>query len=614
MRRNQGMNYGFSHRFLTKTIGLGLMISLAFGTGASAAVWADESEIPVYEEEEVVITATRTEQEESKAPGRTEVITKEEIEASGAATVAEVLQKEGVVISTYGGAFGSATVQLDGAKAEQTLILVNGIPANAGCVGSADLSYFPTAGVKRIEIAHGPLSALYGANALGGVVNIITDLTGEPQSQMSLGGGSNQYGRLEMTFQQEKFGVAFGGSYTDGHRERSATGDTFLMSQVDLIQNEKTNLRMNLLYKAKNNQSPGSLDWHPKEDGFEETTSLDLCGSTKNDNLVLEYKLFVQSLDNRSISDTKSQHQAGIWGIDTGAIYQLGQHELLGGIMLKQDSFRSTLSGNHDQDNGAIYLQDLWNLSDCWIVTSGLRWDTGTDFSSPVCPRVSFSYALNDNYSIKFGYGKSFRAPTIHDLYYYYSDVWGTYVGNPNLKPETGERYEITGEWQNGGQSISVNCFTANIVDCINWKQTNNVWMSTNIDKVQIYGSSLSWKSQWNQHLSTGLKYSWTDRQSWSDATQSYSVDENDFGKNRTTINLGYQLGAWNSNLDWNWVTERKNNQSDYAVLNYCLKYRVNEKLNYGLTITNLTDESYEMHPSYPMPGREYYLTANYTF
>jgi outer membrane cobalamin receptor len=605
------MNNGFHYQFLNKSVGVGLIFSIICGIVASSTVWAAETEIPVYEDEEVVITATRTKQEESKAPGRTEVISREEIEATGATTVAEVLQREGIVISSYGGASGSATVQLDGADAKQTLILVNGIPANTGCLGSVDLSYFPTAGVQKIEVAHGPLSALYGANALGGVVNIITDLTGEAQNQVTMSGGTNQYGRLEMVFQQEKFGIAFGGNYTDGHREHSATTNTFLMGQYDLIRKEDSTLTVNLLHRVKNNQEPGTSDTN----GFEESFSMDINGKYTINDLVLETKIFGQSLDNQNNSSSKSRHQTKIYGIDAGAIYQLGQHQLLGGFMLKQDSFRSTKSGNHDQDNGAIYVQDLWNLSDHWVITSGLRWDTGTDFSSPVCPRIYFSYAVSENYSIKFGYGKSYKAPTIHDLYWpYYSDLWGTTVGNPNLRPETGERYEITSEWRNGGQAINVNCFTAKVIDGINWKQNNNVWTPTNIDKMQIYGSSLSWKSQWNQYISTGLKYTWTDRQAWSDTTQSYSIDENSFGKNHATINLGYQRGAWNSNLDWNWVTERKDDKADYAVLNYSIKYQVNEKLNYGLTIANLTDESYEVYTGYPMPGREYRLTANYTF
>jgi vitamin B12 transporter len=588
------------------------MISLAFGIGASVAVWADESEIPVYEEEEVVITATRTRQEESKAPGRTEVITKEEIEASGAATVAEVLQKEGVVISTYGGASGSATVQLDGTDAKQTLVLVNGIPANTGCIGEVDLSYFPTTGVSRIEIAHGPLSSLYGANALGGVVNIITDLTGKAHNQVTLTGGSNQYSRLAMAFKQEKFGVAFGGNYTDGHRARSATTNTFLMSQVDLIQNEKTNLIMDLLYKAKNNQSPGSLGYNPKEDGFEETTSLDLSGSTKNGNLVLEYKLFGQYLVNRLINIyTDDRHSTKSFGTDFAGQYCLKNHQLLSGIMLRQDDFDSTASGQHTRNDSAIFMQDMWTITPDWLLTTGLRWDTGSDYSSPICPRINVTHVISDAFSIKLGYGKAFRAPTIHDLYW-------TGQGNPDLEPEYGDRYDLTGEWRRDNHSITVNLYQADLAKAILWQSSDPndddaLWYPYNVGKLRIQGFNAQWSYQWNQYIGSSFGYSWTEKKKWDDAIRTYTDYKNDNGKNSYNFGLNFNEELWLAGFNWNYVTDREN-LSDYSIINLSVKYRLSSNLNYSLTVNNCMNEEYQIRKGYPMPGREYYLTANYTF
>jgi outer membrane cobalamin receptor len=599
------MNKSFSHRFLTKTIGLGLMISLAFGIGASVAVWADEPEIPVYEEEEVVITATRTRQEESKAPGRTEVITKEEIEASGAATVAEVLQKEGVVISTYGGASGSATVQLDGATAKQTLILINGIPANSGCGGEVDLSYFPTAGVSHIEIVHGPLSSLYGANALGGVVNIITDLTSDlPLNQITISGGSNQYEQLGLTFQQSKFGFALGGRISDGYRTYSKADNRFFMSQYDLVQNEHDSLIFNFMYKAKKNQSPGSLTWLSNDDQFEETTSFDITGRHDLTNLIIEYKVFNQYLnleyeDNSSFKF--SRHRANNYGADFAGVYNFESHELISGLMLKQEDFDSTNSGEHTWQSGAIFVQDNWKFHEKWQLVSGLRWDTGSQYSAPLCPKVNINYLFTDNLVLKLGYGKAFRTPTIHELY------WSGY-GNSNLQPEEGERYDLTGEWHQESQSIILNLFYADIHNEISGKtQADNFMTHTN-------GANIKWQMAWNESFSTGLQYAWQDKKAWNDATQSYSVNKNDFGKNRYTFNLGWQWGICHTDLDWNMVTERNDDQPDYAVWDLNVNYQLNPKLKYKLSIANLTNEAYQVVSGYPMPGREYYLTANYTF
>jgi outer membrane cobalamin receptor len=603
-RRNQGMNKSFSHRLFTKTIGLGLMISLALGSGSSAVAWADESELPVYEEEEVVITATRTKQEESKAPGKTEVITKEEIEASGAATVAEVLQREGVVISSYGGASGSATVQLDGATAKQTLILVNGIPANAGCLGELDLSYFPTAGVQKIEIAHGPLSSLYGANALGGVVNIITDLTSDtPLNQVTLSGGSNQYGQLGLTFQRNKFGIALGGRMSDGYRTYSKADNRFLMSQYDLVQNERDSLIFNFMYKAKKNQFPGSLTWLSNDDQFEETTSLDITGRHNFNDWVFEYKVFNQYINSEYEDNTYftfSRHRANNYGANFAGVYNFENHELISGLMLKQEDFDSTNSGEHTWQSGAVFVQDNWKLHEKWQLVSGLRWDTGSQYSSPLCPRVNLNYLYSENLVLKIGYGKAFRAPTIHELY------WSDY-GNPNLQPEEGERYDLTGEWRQDRQSVILNLFYADIHNEIStlYDQAHNFMTHTN-------GANINWKKAWNESFSTGLQYAWQDKKAWSETTQSYSTNKNDFGKNRYTLNMGYQWRLWSTNLNWNLVTERNNDLPDYSVCDLIFNYQVNPKLKYQLSIANLTDEAYQVISGYPMPGREYYLTANY--
>lgn len=110
------------------------------------------TEPSVYEEEAVVVTATRTQQAEQKAPGKTEVITKEDIALSGAATVADVLMNSGITLSSNGGAAGKTMVQLDGGNEKQTLLLINGVPVNAGTNGWIDLSYFPTAGIGASKL------------------------------------------------------------------------------------------------------------------------------------------------------------------------------------------------------------------------------------------------------------------------------------------------------------------------------------------------------------------------------------------------------------------------------------------------------------------------------
>ena len=182
------------------------------------------------------MTATRVSENASETPGQTEVITKEEINNSGATTVSEALIDNGLTIATNGGKFGEAHIQLDGSSSTQTLILVNGVPANTGCAGMVDLRYFPISPIQQIEVAHGPLSALYGSNAVGGVVNIITDLTGEPSNQFSLSGGDFSTKIIDITHQQEKWGIAVGLNATDGFRDFTANRNSYLLGQYNFYE------------------------------------------------------------------------------------------------------------------------------------------------------------------------------------------------------------------------------------------------------------------------------------------------------------------------------------------------------------------------------------------
>lgn len=128
----------------------------------------------VFDLGEVVVTATRILTLLKDTPGSVTVITTKEIKSSKARNVGEILEKvAGVKIRSYG-FNGMSVISLRGSSANQVLIMIDGRPVNLASTGSVDLSQYPLEDVERIEVARGPFSALYGAGALGGVINIIT--------------------------------------------------------------------------------------------------------------------------------------------------------------------------------------------------------------------------------------------------------------------------------------------------------------------------------------------------------------------------------------------------------------------------------------------------------
>src|SRR5690554_1149261 len=244
-----------------------------------AADQAEEEEEEVYEEE-YVVTATRIPQSLGEAPGMTEIINGDDVD-KGISTVSEVLEEKGFRIKTNGGESSVARPQMDGVDDSRLQFVLNGVPINYDRTGCVDLSYFPTAGIERIEIAHGPLSALYGANALGGVVNIITDLTGETGNTLSMSTGSFGSQRWGAAVEREKFGLALGGNVSNGHRSYSENEGTYFSGQYDFIQTEDEYLVVRDNYMTKDSQQPGPIDSIFKGDQVDERLMIDLSAKSK---------------------------------------------------------------------------------------------------------------------------------------------------------------------------------------------------------------------------------------------------------------------------------------------------------------------------------------------
>ncbi len=596
-------------------VNLFALLALAISFSLIPAAWAAENEST---EEEIVVTATRTEKAQSEAPGLTEVIEGDDVQDPETSTVAEVLTDNGQLVSTYGGASGVANIRLGGSSAAQTLVLVNGVPLNTGAVGSVDLSYYPSAGIERIEVSQGPLSALYGANALGGVVNIITDLTGAPEATASHQRGSYDTNLLGFTVRRENWGMALGGGYTDGHRDHSETKNRYLIGQYNFRPEGEEPLNLYWQYLKKDGEAPGAEYSSWLSDQSEESWAANLNGRDLWLGGSWEYKIFAQYLDNHYDDDfSHDRHQTANYGFDLAGLYTLGNHEVLGGVMNKQERFDSTKSKKQDWNNSALYLQDDWKLGGSIRLVSGLRWDHNTKYDSPVSPRLAIIQSVSDQLTLKLGYGKAFRVPTVDELYW--DEPSSGMHGNEDLKPEEGERYELTGEWRKGTQAVIANIFRSNLTNGIRWvdPEGDYTYTVTNIDKSKLNGAGLTWENTWNEWLTGRVGYQWLDDKGWEESTGRYSQDLNFFGRNLLNLGFGVKRGPFRAELGWKLVENRVQDGtelSDYQTGDFNMSYQITDGWKLLFMVNNITDEQYQVYDGYPMPGREIRVGVNYRF
>ena len=561
---------------------------------------------------ELVVTATKIPQEITEAPGMVYTIDQEEIAANQSKSVAEILTHEGFTISTHGGEHSLATISLDGTSAVQNLIMIDGVPIHGGSTGNVDLSCFPLTGVETIEIVKGPLSALYGANALGGVVNIIPNLTGEPGAALTLSAGSFLSGRTNLTVSRENWGLALGGSTTEGHLNHSATNSYYFAAQYNPIDTPDGFLKIYSSFRAKDAQIPGS---HPGNQD-DRNIFLSLTGKKELSHGYLQNKTSYQNWYNfyEDLSFlTKDQHKYQRFGTDLTYFYATDNHRLLGGLSYNYDLSDSTATGSHRRHEIGFYLQDLWDLNDYLLLHSGVRMDKVDQYQTAFSPRLGLTWFIADHFNLGINYGSAFRVPTINEYWY----------GNPELKPEQGHKLEVTVHWKESRFSLRANLAHSQLQNGIIWVDHDSdgfTDMPENIEKLKTWGFSLEPQYNWGP-VKTSLGYTYLDKRGWDPLTGDYDRNLNHFGQHQLNLKVqakfgnlgitsGYRLVANRSKqMDWN--SGEEVSMPDYHLLSTALDYQFNEHCTLDLALENLTGTKYEIHRGYPMPGRNFRLNLN---
>lgn len=599
--------------------GLILVTVAVLGLAADAA-----AEPAVFEEEEVVVTAKSVKTPVPQTLGFTEIITQQDIQEAGATqdSLAGALAANGQPVDENG-ANGPAALQLDGAPAGQTQVMVNGVAAQGGFSGQADLSAFPAIGVERIEIAHGPLSAMNGANALGGVVNVVTDLTGAARNRVALTEGAFQTGRFNLAMTRDDWGIAAGVSHSDGDRSRSGATGRYLLGQYDFLQEDDQYLRLYLQAFNKTAEDPGP-ESAPKAraEQSDANYALQLNGKRPWAGGDWEYKLYSQRWETEYDDPDAFRHDryhSTVFGADAAGGYAWGGHEVQSGVSLKRTLFdiaNTVYDGERTQEDWALFAQDTYSLNDRLWLVGGLRQEWSSDFDSPLLPRLGLVQTVNPDLTVKYGYGKAFRAPAPRELYG--EGSWA--VGNPALRPEDGERFDLSAEYRQGGSEWQINLFRTRLKDGISWVPVNPADLSAgytwrNFAKGRADGVTVGWKRTWRQWITGRVDYHWLDRQD--QGTDGVYRSNNFFGRHQLVLDLTLSQPRYDYGFSWRFVADRTSDGvelPDYDLIDLNFRYRFNPRLTLGVGCTNLTDRRYAIQKDYPMPGRSIQVTMEYFF
>ena len=474
-------------RLVTRT----LVIPFAFSP-LSIAVAQDAQDQPLNL---IVVTGTYGPKTVGESLSSITVIDEQEIRSKAPADFTELLRSQPGISVTGNGSFGKSTsVNVRGVQNAGTVFLVDGVKMHSATSGGASWQYFPTELIQRTEIVRGPRSSLYGADAMGGVVQAFTldpkygkrgwveAGAGNFDTQKASAGISGSAGNTRFSLSglhKETDGTAIVENGDDkGFRNTAGLGrivhdfDNGGEASVVLLQSEG-----NTEYEG------GNIDYMIRTMGFGLMTPL-------NDN----WKTGIQFSESRDETDTFAD-----WGDSTyntrlrqarwENTFSYSVHELVVGAELQQDEVSSTQDYSEtSRTNTAVFSQLRLNFGSVDAQLS-LRSDDNEAYGTAETGGLALGYSFDRSHRVRASYGTAFRAPTFNDLYWPLSF---NYQGNPNLKPEKSQNYELgaSGNYERWFWDLAV--YHMDIDNLIGSGQIGGVDTRVNVNEARIRGTELS--------------------------------------------------------------------------------------------------------------------------
>jgi vitamin B12 transporter len=554
-----------------------------------------------------LVSATRRDTSVENVTRSVTVITKPEIERSGKTMVLDLLRGVPGVMVTQSGGFGrESNIFIRGYNKESTLVMLDGVQINNPNQSLASLEHLTTANIEQIEIVRGPQSVLYGADAAGGLVNIVT----KPDAKKGIhGGGNASFGTFE-TF------------YEEGHLSGAAERFSFntagsRMDSEGLSENddyESTTARFNGRLNVSENSDLDVAFHH-----YNSITGLDQgafnqdpnANSRSNQQVVntqytislaewwqqsAKYSLFHDSGLNVNPRDLPGP------GADEAALFKINSNRhtfeyqsdfyiqdfdvLTVGYEFEHTNTKSKSSGLYERltRNHGWFGQNELTLWEIWTIVAGIRFDNHELYGSEASPLFSTGLWIEKTKTkLKGSFGRGFRSPTFNQLFSPISNF-----GNPNLLPETSWAWDAGFEqfyWDDRA-SFSATFFDARIKNLI-----VNTFPASNVGRARSQGVELEHSIKLYEGLSFNTNYTYT--HSINRATEKRIAR---IPRHMGKLGLSYDYQRLHFTGDWVWVGSRDDGTSrldEYGCLDIALFFDVTDWAQIYGRIDNATNDDY---------------------
>ena len=541
------------------------------------ADWARYGQTPEMTEESVdtvVVTGARREQSLRDAVVAPEVVTRREIELSGAENVAQLLEEHpGVQIDP---SFAGAGIRLQGLDPEHTLILLDGMRLNGRVDGTIDLNRFPAERIERVEIIKGPASALYGSDALGGVVNIITrkpeegvaadahaafgTLQDARSSLLDVGGPNtlDLSGRIAFGAKRARGSVSAGlhhqGAFDLSPNDPATTGAEFDSWNVeghgifDLSSSTRFDLRLDVARRELGaveqgpelNETPDNPfrpgNGRAEYDRSNATTTVSASAGPTVDlapGHTLRVLGFYTRFDDTFVRNQRGDDSGDLEQVTTDDVGQVtaqydgalsDAHQLTVGLegLYERISSERLRSGQGERGRFSLFAQHEWEIIERLSVVPGFRLDVDSQFGAFPAPKIAARWDPVEPLALRASYGLGFRAPLVRELFLLFENPGAGYVvqGNPDLEPERSRGLNVSAELTFEDVplrriTLRVDGYRNDVEDLIVFvpgePSQPQIFINDNVESAVTQGVEAFLRVEWIDGFSTDASYTYLD-------------------------------------------------------------------------------------------------------
>ncbi|WP_337947466.1 TonB-dependent receptor, partial [Phascolarctobacterium succinatutens] len=483
-----------------------------------------------------------------------------------------------------------------------------------------------TDNVEKIEILKGASSVLYGAEAFGGVVNIITKKGGAEKLRASVTAGNIGYRKYAASYTSDKASFSYSkqffgaqertspnredrGYYNDRSKGNKANyalslnltdklNASFMRSEADSTYGQVTynkstvaaNAAATKDYHYKDNKDSLSVTYDDKDSGFKSIfffNDRDLYGETRNRST---YKY----------TENASNYKAYNVGLDTQKVWNLrnDKDSLLAGILVSRDKYKGTSAANNDviadRENYALYAQYTYQATDKLKTVFGIREQIIEDMvkdQKVFLPQFQALYKVEDNSSWYMNIGRAFQMPALSDTFKK-SGAMYQQVSGKNLKPQDGWNYETGYKIINDNNSWKFSLYYMDFKNMFGWEKENGQDIRVNKGKFKNVGFEADYTSILSDKFKANVGFSWSNPKNQATSSSQW---EQTYPKIQFNTGVNYTVGKWDSSLALNWLTKRLKNRDggtnpDLINLNAVVNYNMDENNYFTLNMNNILD------------------------